>query len=468
MNIIIDLETSSTGVASLQSYLRNNFAKLYDFFIYEKHSNLVLEKNRINKYIQSNRNLILQLDVQDKLNISFISLLLDACEKLRLRSCFSFLYNHLIANRFNVGKRLEAASFYMMNVKSDYDYLSRFDAIYDRLCDALLDEDGNPDKVLYSMINYYAIVVFDFAQFNSSLVLELKRKFIHTRENSDFAKSRIQILLDSFVPAIDITSTSSDNFIIESNTNYCKLLAVAPSNFRALRQISVDEYQKIRADSIFKSLQRGVAVLSDESQLYAYMISYADMHYNKLVGAFNVIPASLFCANFDIIDWGCGQALASVAFIDIFNDRFAVNQLIDKIFLIEPSELALRRASLHLKKFHPTVEIQTVNKYFDDLTNKDFEQKPGRSHVHLFSNILDVDLFSLDLLLQNIDSSFPGNNLFICVSPYINDIRTSRLDSFVNYFSDRESFQKILEINNKQGQWQGNWSRVLRVFSVSL
>ena len=69
------------------------------------------------------------------------------------------------------------------------------------------------------------------------------------------------------------------------------------------------------------------------------------------------------------------------------------------------------------------------------------------SEFHLFSNILDIDEFSLTNLLKLIEFNFSGDNYFICVSPYINDIRTSRLDAFVKYFSKKANFKKIESID---------------------
>ena len=43
------------------------------------------------------------------------------------------------------------------------------------------------------------------------------------------------------------------------------------NNFKAVRQISVSKYQLIKSDSIFNSLGRGVAILTEENQLYVHV-----------------------------------------------------------------------------------------------------------------------------------------------------------------------------------------------------
>jgi hypothetical protein len=67
-----------------------------------------------------------------------------------------------------------------------------------------------------------------------------------------------------------------------------------------------------------------------------------------------------------------------------------------------------------------------------------------------------------------VESNFPRENYFICVSPYINDTKTSRLDAFVRFFSKKKDFVKIHSIDNRPGQWKGTWTRVVRVFKVDL
>jgi hypothetical protein len=197
------------------------------------------------------------------------------------------------------------------------------------------------------------------------------------------------------------------------------------------------------------------------------MNSYGNMHYEKLIEAFKTLPKALFEKKTNIIDWGCGQAMASMAYFDFLN-QIETEQEIENITLIEPSEIGLKRASLHIKKFGPTIDIHTINKDFDALANEDFIEHDTKMHIHLFSNILDIDKFSLTALLQLIESNFPGENYFVCVSPYINDTRISRLDAFVRFFFKKEDFTNIYTIDNKKGEWKDNWTRVVRIFKVCL
>lgn len=487
MLVVQDLQDASVDVVSLQNYLSDNFEKVYDFFTYQKHSDLVASREKLNKYIQLNRNVILQLDIDDKNNLAFISLLLDISEELGLIGAFRFLYDFLKDKKFNFGERLKAASFYLIDVKTIDDYLNRYEEIYAHLQISAEHEEDNTDRVLMTLVNYYAKVINDFGEFNLEKVLILKGKIeksflkkesslLHNKliedvlkiDISSFSEAYLSIhkLLDSFLGRDVIRPVYRKEFLIESETEYCNLLAGVESSFTDVRQISVRKYQAIKSDSIFESLGRGVAILTDENQLYAYMNSFGNMHYEKLTGAFKKLPTVFFEKNINIVDWGCGQGMASMTYFDFLNE-VKIEQKIKSITLIEPSEIALRRASLHVKKFSQS-DIHTVNKDLDALDENDFNKNFRKTYFHLFSNVLDIDKFSLTSLLQLIESTFLGENYFICVSPYINDTRTSRLDAFVNFFSKKKDFTKFYTIDNRSGEWKNNWTRVVRVFRVSL
>lgn len=488
MKELDDLHNAAGNLESLQHYLDNNFEKVYDFFTLQKHYDLVALREKINRFIQLNRNIVLKLDIRNKTNLSFISLLLDISEELGLIGSFHFLYNHLQNKDFNIGERLKAASLYLIGVRTADDYISRYDQIFNHLQEASVTEEDNTDRVLMTMVNYYAQVIHDFGEFNSEVVLKLKAKLqksIGDFENSflnckfledvlniqldNFHDAYLQIhsLLDSFLGRDIVLPAFINEFLIESGTEYCDLLENVVSEFSTIRQISVRKYQLIGSDSIFYSLGRGTAVLTNEAQLYAYMNSHGKMHYEKLVDAFKTLPKELFKQEANIVDWGCGQAIASMTYLNFLNQINSKHK-ISNITLIEPSELALKRAALHVRKFNTKSKLFTVNKDLDSLLREDIARSETKTNIHIFSNILDIENFSLSHLLKLVESTFNGVNYFVCVSPYINDIRTSRLDAFTKYFSKKDGYEMIDTVDNRAGQWQEGWTRVVRVLKVNL
>lgn len=488
MILLAELQNATVDAALLQDYLSNNFEQVYDFFTHQKHAELLASRDKLNRYIQLNRNVILKLNINDKTNLAFISLLLDISEELGLLAPFQFLFDHLKVKDYNIGERLKAASLYLIGVRTVDDYLSRYEAIYNHLQLSSETEEDNTDKVLMTMVNYYAQVIHDFGQFSTKEVFELKAKieksisdfefsFLHCKiiedvlkvDFEDFRSAYVNIhaLLDSFLGRDVVKPAYKKEFLFETGTEYCDLIARVEPDFKSIRKISVNKYQLIKADTIFNSLGRGVTILTNECQLYAYMNSYGIMHYDKLIEAFKTLPKSFFSKEANIIDWGCGQAMASMTYFD-FLGQIGIKQEIKKLTLIEPSEVSLKRASLHIRVFNPDADIHTINKDLDALINSDFINTNIYTHIHLFSNILDIDDFSLTALLKLIECNFSGENYFICVSPYINDTRTSRLDAFVNFFCKKKEFLSFEKVDNRSGQWKSNWTRVVRVFKAKL
>ena len=74
------------------------------------------------------------------------------------------------------------------------------------------------------------------------------------------------------------------------------------------------------------------------------------MHHKKLVTSLKYLPKHIFNKNPHCIDWGCGQGMASMTLLEYLNDN-KISQSISQITLIEPSQIALKRASLHVSKF---------------------------------------------------------------------------------------------------------------------
>ena len=57
------------------------------------------------------------------------------------------------------------------------------------------------------------------------------------------------------------------------------------------------------------------------------------------------------------------------------------------------------------------------------------------------------------------DKEFPGVNYFVCTSPYIDDIKAERLDSFMRYFQNNyDSFVEISRATNQKIPGATFWS----------
>ena len=126
--------------------------------------------------------------------------------------------------------------------------------------------------------------------------------------------------------------------------------------------------------------------------------------------------------------------------------------------MVEPSVPAVKRAKDIIKCINEDIEVRVVNKVFDKLTDTDFDSN-NLSKIHLFSNILDVDLFDLPKFISLFQKVFTGINHFICVGPYYSN--SKRLDDFL-VATDPDSVFANYDLN--KGEWEGDWSISLRVF----
>jgi len=194
----------------------------------------------------------------------------------------------------------------------------------------------------------------------------------------------------------------------------------------------------------FDNLDNGTRVLSDESECISYISLYGGHHFYKLYAAYASTKfENIEGADIEIIDWGCGQALATCVLIDYLIEK-NINLNVSSITLIEPSTVSLQRGrSLVQRMFqnNPSTDsvVRLVNKYIDDLTSNDLVSEPDSIKIHLFSNIIDVQGFNLTRLYQLMVNSFHGINRVICTSP--DNGRQQRLETFYNLFTSHQVTQ---------------------------
>ncbi len=192
-------------------------------------------------------------------------------------------------------------------------------------------------------------------------------------------------------------------------------------NFWSIYEKNVNQATHLHSGQIFGSSNNGVAIIDDHQTLLNYIACYGGHHYHKLQTSFDAlfpqIPAN---SNIDIVDYGCGQALATTVFYD-YMLRSRKSFAVENIILIEPSLLSLKRGILHLNHFinqkQQDTEIKCINKKLDDITEAELTTSNSNIKVHLFSNILDVTAFDFSLLARKIQNTQKGINYFVCVSP---------------------------------------------------
>lgn len=196
----------------------------------------------------------------------------------------------------------------------------------------------------------------------------------------------------------------------------------------------------------FRSCHQGTAVLTTEAQCTAYLAAYGDMHRFKLDSAFAKFfetVGNLSAAPLEIIDWGCGQGLASGVLIDYIREH-GLSLAVSRVTLIEPSELALNRADSHLSLLLGSGDtaVRAINQNADIMTSVRLKTDPQAVKIHLFSNLLDMTDVDYTAIARTIKASQAGMNWFICVSPTITWSRDQRLGAFRNQFGSARTLSE--------------------------
>jgi len=149
----------------------------------------------------------------------------------------------------------------------------------------------------------------------------------------------------------------------------------------------------------FAILGRGVKPIDSSESLRLYNAMYAGHHIAKFK---MILPhCSKFINNgkkYSIVDWACGQGLASSMLIDYLHSLKKLDQ-IDCIYLIEPSSYATNRAinliKLQFEQYGSTTPYIIVkNKFFNETKIVDISTQTRNHFIHLFSNALDTNVDS--------------------------------------------------------------------------
>ena len=257
-----------------------------------------------------------------------------------------------------------------------------------------------------------------------------------------------------------------DNDYYEIITNSVQNDKTQPFSVYTLIQKLSRDYQ------VWNELGNGVNILTSKEQLSQYIFSYGKMHKAKLNQAFETFIPKHFKSKGDfanIIDYGCGQGLGTVALID-FLDATGNSCDYSKTILIEPSIVALQRASTHVVVSLDTLtfkgncyqQVFPISKKISEIVESDLQTDYNAVKFHIFSNILDIDDFDLKTLSNKIISTQKGVNYFICISPNFysdgTNIRNQRLRTFLSYFNVEPISHRFTNI--------GTWTRYEIVFKV--
>jgi len=156
-----------------------------------------------------------------------------------------------------------------------------------------------------------------------------------------------------------------------------------------------------------------------------------------------------------LVDYACGQGLASVFWHDNFQD-FELARVSD-ISLIEPSDVALKRANGIVSCCYPNANVTCINKRLDDVEVDEIFSADSDFCVHLFSNIMDIEGFDPFSLLSKVLSRNGEHWLIVVSHDRDHNGGSLRLrktydtllcDDYKSWFTIRESYITQFECRN--------------------
>ena len=219
-------------------------------------------------------------------------------------------------------------------------------------------------------------------------------------------------------------------------------------SFRSLRSVSVEFTKRLPVElssELYTRIQHGVCQLQSEPELNMYIHALGLMHEAKLQYAFEHLSDDFINhQTIDIIDYGCGQAIGTICYADFLHKK-GLSQQIRRVVLIEPSEIALKRAALHVSCFFPQAEIVTLLKGFDGLEEDDLCVDEEIPTLHMFSNVIDLadDYFNLERFVGLINQCSIGDNHYLCIEPHFDyEEKDERLERFVDLLDAEAYFNK--------------------------
>jgi methylase of polypeptide subunit release factors len=247
----------------------------------------------------------------------------------------------------------------------------------------------------------------------------------------------------------------------KENVRVSKTLAIDykyPKCFGDIRR----EFKRGYSDDVFNSLERGRAILSTEEQLRQYLHSYGPMHREKLIKAYQTLFEFLNISKnekIEIFDYACGQGIGAIVLLNEIEEKKSFNLAnLLGITLIEPSNIALECAKSFLDK---SAHLYSVNKCFDYLTQRDLKSNDNAIKIHIFSNILDMEVFNVEKLVYMISKTQSGVNYFVCVSALNKD----KLDNFMNKFKGHKGFKCLSSLDGSFSNEQ-EWKMKCNIFKV--
>lgn len=221
---------------------------------------------------------------------------------------------------------------------------------------------------------------------------------------------------------------------------------------------SISYLSETERSNLYYQLKRGVKILETHEELCQYLYSFGKMHEKKIHFSVKKLPLRLLNSEYNIIDWGCGQGIATICFFDFLNER-NININAKQVKLIEPGKVALDRAKLHISQYIDKNKIQTYNKFFEEV-EVDEIKSDNIPTIHFFSNILDIEAIDLKELASKITSALTTDNYLVTVGP------TNATNQRIDWFYEQYFMNTELLLDEEDRHFYNKWTLKAKVYKL--
>ena len=474
MRVLQDLNSLSS-INSFESYISSNQGELIDLFSNFGYEFLKSEMTQF-KMLSLKRDLIAELDFGKELNIGFLQQIVSTSLRLGDKFLFEIYFKLYSDLELPTNSSFKAGEIFLLQNRDAKDYITSIEGVVSLIIDSDNSESDDINSVVI-FSNLYAHFCEMFYEWGEEFLHQFRDTIEKTKVKfkdsflqhelidkvqalvpslDDPIHFRIHALIDNFLGRTALIQIV-EGYLIEESSSYTQLLNY-DFNFEELFQVNRRLYRSNPSDAVFWSLDRGVRVLSEEDQLVCYLSQLGDMHRYKLIEAIDNSPNP--SSTYELYDWGCGQGIGSF----LYHEKNNSSGKCLKTTLIEPSEIAIKRAAFHLSK--KTDSIQTINAGFDDLEPTMFSSDDSKTKVHIFSNVLDVDFFSIKKFCEFFKLTFKGENIIIIVSPFLSAEKLLR----INYFIGQTNTSRDLYYSDyaQKGEWIRTWTKYIKTYNTQL
>ena len=225
----------------------------------------------------------------------------------------------------------------------------------------------------------------------------------------------------------------------------------------------VGRYSESKIKHLKEILEHGLGELKTEEEMDMYLASYGEIHQAKLLLAYSNLPRKILAEEkLSVIDYGCGQGIASIVLCDVLQCNGCHREMISDFCVIEPSRACLKRAVDYIHNSCPYAQIEYYNNPCEDVWALEFNPN-SEVVIHLLSNVVDMPDFPREVVADKINRMNDHNNIVVCVSPFYQENgRAKHMDEFGDKL---HAFSCIHSFERHKDDWEKPYSCQIRVYT---